>query len=149
MHKKLEDQRNSLIYLIEVFKPYGSDQNKISIVFDGKPGIVGKHRCSFVTVLFTVDETADEKIKRMVYKAKNKKCFVVVTNDKEIKFYVRSLGANVLSVEEFVSKIKSKDGSGAAGKGQVSGKRKAKSPISKSLEHKINQELEKIWLKKS
>lgn len=148
---KLEDQRNQFIKILETLRPHGSTNNSITVVFDGKSGIYGDQSTVCVKVIFTKDETADDKIKRLVENSKNRKNIVVVTNDKEIKFYVRNVGAEVISVKQFLSKAK-KTNSVSLKNGTVVKHEKSKlsnKNISKSLEHKITSEFEKIWLKKA
>lgn len=147
--KKLEDGRNALLKLIENQRPQGSIKNKVTVVFDGQPGFARDNSKFFANVIFSCNETADDKIKHLVHEQKNRKSIVVVTNDREIRYYVRSLGAKILKVEEFLVKVvdfhngKKKRGNskGIKAKGGSKG-------ISKTLEHKINSEFKEIWLKK-
>ena len=146
--KVLEDKRSALVGLIETYKPQGSSRNTVTIVFDGKSGICGSHSSSIVKVVFTSDESADDKIKRLVAQAANKKLMVVVTDDREIKYYVRALGACVVSVKEFLEKLRPKEAK--AKKAQAAlGVRETTKVIPKTIEFKINSELEEIWLKKN
>lgn len=103
-------QRELLIKFLVQRKPQGSYKNKVVIIFDGNPEVgVCKYenlRSYNIEVIFTSYQTADDKIKQIVKNLKDPKNFVVVTNDKEIRYYVRYYGVKVLSVEEFI-KIKS------------------------------------------
>ncbi|MFH1202037.1 MAG: NYN domain-containing protein [Candidatus Omnitrophota bacterium] len=138
--KKLKDSREKLIHFIRDKRPQGSERNAITIVFDGASnGFDYPTKNCAVTIIFTRDESADAWIKRAVEKAKEPKKIVVVTNDKEICFYVRSFGARLLSVKEFVF-----------------GKEKITRPGTQFSENKIElstqeaeeitEELRKIWL---
>ncbi|MCK5580228.1 MAG: NYN domain-containing protein [Candidatus Omnitrophica bacterium] len=141
--RTLEDGRSSLIHFLEIHRPQGSLKNDVIVVFDGRSDVWGPQKASFVKVFFTSDETADEKIKRMVDGHPNKKSVVVVTEDREIQYYVRASGAKVLGVYEFLDKAGEK-GFPAAGKKGFSQEHKN---VSKNVEAKINAEMEKIWLK--
>ncbi|HOW35699.1 MAG TPA: NYN domain-containing protein [Candidatus Omnitrophota bacterium] len=145
--KKLRDGRDSLVSLIEIYRPQGSIKNSVTIVFDGQSGIIGYPNPLAVKVLFSSDESADDKIKRIVSESNRKKETIVVTDDRELQFSVRLLGAKILSVADFLAQAKGQGGEGPASKGQ---KPKAwdEKTISKTLEYKINSEFEKIWLKK-
>lgn len=147
--KKLEEGRNALLRLIENQKPQGSSNNKVTVVFDGQSGFVEDQRKSFANVIFTCNETADEKIKHLVSGQKNRKSLVVVTNDRDVRYYVRSLGAKILKVEEFLAKVRvvSKEKTQHM-KRRVNLVSKSKREVPKTLEFKINAELQKIWLKK-
>ena len=102
--ESLRTGRESLIQFIEIHKPQGSLKNPVTIVFDGQAGIGTPREVSAVKVVFACGESADEKIKRMVGMAGNKKNMVVVTDDREIRYHVRALGAKVLWVGEFLGR---------------------------------------------
>lgn len=64
---------------------------------------------------------------------------MVVTNDREIQFMVKSLGARVITVEDFIPEKKSaKNKSEDSSEGQ----------LNYSQIEEINKELGKLWLKK-
>lgn len=111
----------------------------MTVVFDGYSSLGNPVAAATVKVVFSNDHSADDKIKDIVEAARNKKRIVVVTDDKEIKFYVRGLGANVLAVTDFIPRL-------LPAKGTKSGPREGKH-ISYTLEHKITDEFKKIWLK--
>lgn len=136
----LEDQRHNLIKHIEINRPQGSLQNEVTVVFDGRSDIYGGASSSSVKVVFSKDESADEKIKRMISETSSKRNVVVVTNDRSIQYSVRAMGAKAVSVEEFFVKPS------ATGKSYSKEKRSTKN-ISKTLEFKITDELKKIWIK--
>ncbi len=145
--KELQGGRESLVRLIEIYKPQGSRNNSVTIVFDGQEGISHPGKPSSVKVIFSNAESADDKIKSLVAACKRKKETIVVTDDRELQFSVRALGALVLSVSGFLEKVKKQEIKSGDRKVKDSneGERKA---ISKALEFQINAELEKIWLKK-
>ena len=137
--KKLESQRENLIYLIQARSPQGSRKNAVTIVFDGQPGFGGFDiAAKYPRVIFTSGETADDRIKKIVEQAKNKKNIVVVSDDKEIQFYVRSLGAKIMAVADFLSMAET----------QVSAPLLKAKNIPRNLEREITSEMEQIWIKK-
>ncbi len=125
----------ALITYIRVNKLTGSRNNKVSIVFDG--------RCSFTRVfsefeiIYSEEKSADDVIKEMVSKAKQKKIIVVVSDDRSIVEAIKRAGANSLSTGDFLDKRKKKQS-----KSESIGK-----DISYSLQREITEELKKIWLK--
>lgn len=123
--------------LLESARPQGSPNNKVTVVFDGRPDVWGAQGGSFVEVLFAREESADEKIKEMVASAQNRKNMVVVTDDRDIRRAVRALGAKVRAVAEFLGKIKTPRSPQASPAGKY---------ISKTLECRITSEMRKIWL---
>lgn len=145
---KLEEQRQQLIRAIEIHRPQGSLRNKVTVVFDGKHGIYGGHTSASVNIVFSHDEPADEVIKRMVDEAKNKKVICVVTDDKGICSAVRTGGADILSVDDFMKRLGI---TSSPARKRSSGKKvqdRTTKNISNTAEYKINKEFKDIWLKK-
>ncbi len=141
-NKKIEDTRAALVELIEARKLCGSKNNKTTIVFDGYFDLSDiKRNLSGIEVVLSMDETADAKINRMIEHSPNPKNSVVVSDDKDIKFFIRSCGAKSMSVEEFM---------GSFSKLQNKGGNKEKDLVKTDLNYsqiaKINEELRKLWL---
>ncbi|MCM8791967.1 MAG: NYN domain-containing protein [Candidatus Omnitrophica bacterium] len=137
--KTLKDQRYALIRMIQEKKPFGSKNSKITIVFDGKSDVLGHPLLSVqnIEVIFTQNESADEWIKRRISKARSADQMVVVTDDKEILFFIRSYSAKAMKVEDFLRKLKPKE----------IPQEFTKPELSFSEINRINEELRKIWLK--
>ncbi|MEW6088975.1 MAG: NYN domain-containing protein [bacterium] len=134
----LQAGRERLIALIDKYKLTGSKNNTRTIVFDGKRDVFSPCENGQRGVVFTQDETADNKIKRMVERSKNPREMVVVTDDNEIRYYTRGLGAEVRNIVEFFAKAKRKS--------RASCSEKPSEYDESYLE--ITDELKKIWLKK-
>jgi len=132
--------KNSRITLLEFIRANrlcGSPKNRVTVVFDGYPvSLEPSYNDRNTQIIFSRNLSADEKIKMIVEESANRKNIVVVSDDKEIKFIVKSLGARSIGIEEF---IKAKE------KSQK--KEVIKPELNYSQIHKINQELRKIWLK--
>lgn len=139
-HSKLQDARDALLSFVYKNRPQGSFNNKITIVFDGRDDVLGfKHNYDF-SIIFTKNETADDRIKSMIDKTPNPKNVIVVSDDKDIKFYCRSRGAIIFSVNDFLRKARKKSNVSKTRKGEIS-------ELSVLERRKINAELSKIWLK--
>ncbi len=118
------------------------------------PGFGGEGACG-VKVIFTRGRSADEEIKAVVAGSDYRKNMVVVTDDRDIQYTVRALGAKVCGVSEFLGKGRVSRASSAPAQGGAGGEGKqarqmeppAEKYIPKTLEHKITSEMEKIWLK--
>ena len=145
--QRWEDGRAGLIKTIEIESPQGSVNNSVTIFFDGRPGRVDTPSTSRVKVIFTDGQSADDRIKAMVAEAPQKKICVVVTDDREIRYYVRALGAKILKVSEFLSQTKSHQDKRYAAAQSRADEEPAKF-IPKTVEVKITAELEQIWLNK-
>ena len=134
--KSLRSGRDGLVRFIRTKKPQG--KNEVTVVFDGKSDIHNPQEAiTDIKIIFTQKVSADEKIRQMVEKSSQPNQIVVVTDDKEIRYSVRPLGAKVISVREFIGKV-------TKGKGKYSIE---KTLLSSEEESKITKELEKIWLK--
>ena len=138
--KVLKDAREDLIRFIIEKKPCGSANNKVSVVFDGTADGFNFYRTEskFLEVIFSHNCSADTKIKKMVEASGNPRRIVVVSDDKEIKFFVKSCAAQCMDVSVFVRK------------GLPVPKPRRELPqieLSCSQVDKINAELAKIWLK--
>ena len=133
----LEEGRRGLLRWIGDSRPQGSVNNQVTVVFDGHPDHFGGTVKGEIGVIFSDGCSADDKIKRMVEEMPTKKNCVVVSDDKDIFLYARSLGARVMSVTAFTSKPRGlharQDGGGKY--------------IPLSRQEKINKELSGIWLK--
>jgi predicted RNA-binding protein with PIN domain len=133
----LEDGRKGLLGWIGAIRPQGSMNNRVTVVFDGHPDYSGGSPEGEVSVIFSDGCTADDKIKRMVDEDDDRKSCVVVSDDKDVFLYARSLGARVMSVARFTR--------------ADSTRRPVNDPdgknISLSRQEKINKELGSIWLK--
>lgn len=147
--KKIKDARVGLLRFITDKKPCGSSNNKVTVVFDGS-GDLDTARVSNkrIEVLFTgffpaagaeaFHSNADDKIKKLVRDSKNPRIIVVVSDDREIQFFIKSYGARSMSAAEFINK------GVAIPKPQ---KDLPKIGLSYSQTAKINKELEDLWLK--
>ncbi len=127
---ELEKARDYLIQFSKVYVP-----DTVVVVFDGREGIPsGISSSSYVK--YTRGESADDYIKRMVEKEKDRSRIFVVTNDKSIIGYVKYLGAHVMSPAEFMGGPKHKDRASPD-----------KESLSEMEKKKINEELFEIWTK--
>ena len=137
--KRYSDSRVNLIEFIRQKRLCGSENNKIWVVFDGYvDSALENLNESNLKIIFSCDQSADERIRRILELSDNAKNVVVVSDDKEIIFFAKGYRARAVSVEEFIG---SKDGPQRVN--QDSGESK----IGFSAMHKINEELRKLWLK--
>ena len=152
--KKLEDGRQGLIAFLRVNRPQGSVNNRVTVVFDGQADVFGgatSGRDAQIQVIFSVGETADDKINRIVTAAQEKNSVIVVSDDRALTQYARALGARSMKVKDFLAQAKTS----TLGRGRTSAEKstKAKNPdaapkmIPYALEFEITDELKKRWLK--
>jgi len=137
--KKNKDSRVALIELIKAKRLCGSSNNKVAVVFDGYPESGWQNAdTGNIHVVFSRRQSADERIKKIAELSANPKTVVVISDDKEIKFFVKAAGCRHMGVEEFIS---SKERS-LSKKESVSEVKVTYAQMSR-----INEELRKIWLK--
>jgi predicted RNA-binding protein with PIN domain len=136
--KKSRDDRLALLEFLRRNRLRASPRNRVIVVFDGFSGNLSFNHSPGIEVVFSGEESADERIKKIIEESGNTRNIIVVSDDKEIKFIIKSLGARAMGIAEFIH-----------------GKKKTQQPkdysgeweLSYSSMHKINQELRKIWLK--
>lgn len=141
----LEDSRVALIKFLNIHQPQGSGNNQVTIVFDGKEGNFYYAAASrSIEVIFSIGQSADDKIRMLVEESAHPKTIVVVTNDREIQLSARQLKAQVRTVDEFLKKFN------AAQKLKQKADKKNSADekiLSYSSEEKITEEMKRIWLK--
>ncbi len=91
--------RSHLIAFVRSYLPA-----RVIIVFDGREEFP---QIEIEGVVFTRGESADEYIKRFVRNHPNPSQVTVVSNDRSIQGFARSMGARVMGVSEFLAKRKS------------------------------------------
>jgi len=138
-HPKKSASYLALFQYIRLKRLCGSLKNRVIIVLDGYPD---RQDADSVNrpgeVVFSCDETADEKIKQLVERSVQPRNIVVVSDDRQIREAVGAKGAKVLKVVEFISPKRV----------TLDKKEEATKPELTSEEVSfINLELQKRWLK--
>ena len=131
----------SLINHIRNNRLCGSAKNKVTIVFDGYPtmGNPFQHDADF-ELLFSQDQSADDRIRYLVEHIENPRIVIVVTDDRSVQFHAKAARASVMGVDEFLT---AKAASAAARKEKADNKIELTSVDA----DKINKEFRKLWLK--
>src|SRR3989338_9373970 len=104
IRKKIKAPLRALLEFIQNRRFGRNSQSEITVVFDGYPKVSAQNLAETdIDVIFSREETADARIKRMVEASKNPKTIVVVSDDREIIFFVKSVGCRSIGVEEFIN----------------------------------------------
>jgi len=113
-----------------------SKHNRIVVVFDGprNPDIIFEF--PMFEIIFSGKETADLKIKYFLEKTRPSSG-IVVSDDREVRFYAHRAGIKSLSVGEFLSWNEEEDEEVISDK-----------ELSEQDKREINEELERLWLRK-
>lgn len=143
---KLEAGRLALLKLIESRKLQGSDSNPVTVVFDGQLGHTEERYSAGINVVFTSVETADDWIKRFVEDSQTPKSIVVVTDDREIRYFVRALGAALMGTREFLEGRGSRRREADRAR-KLKRVQNDKKNIPSVVEDKITSEMSQVWLK--
>jgi len=139
IRKKIKDPQRALLEFIKNRRLGKNSKSKITVVFDGYPKVSAQNlEETDIDVVFSREETADARIKRIVETSKNPKNIVVVSDDREIIFFVKSIGSRSIGVEEFINPEE---------KPQRKEEDLIKPELNFSQISKINQELKALWLK--
>ncbi|MFA4984215.1 MAG: NYN domain-containing protein [Candidatus Omnitrophota bacterium] len=117
----------------------GSAKNRVTVVLDGFAP-AGRHSALLPSaeIVYSGEENADERIKGMVEESQDPRNLIVVSDDREIRFFVRSKGVKVLKVEDFITPRRIRIGSR---------EELAKPELSTEELSFINEELRGLWLK--
>ncbi|MGD0335903.1 MAG: NYN domain-containing protein [Candidatus Omnitrophota bacterium] len=139
-HKKNIQVHASLVTFIISRRLTGSSKNKVTIVFDGYPlkGHSVPEGENF-DIIFSRVITADEKIKKIVESLGNRRSIVVVSDDRQLQFTVKSLGARCMGIEDFIC--------GQAEKRRIKREETVKAELNFTQIGEINTELRRLWLK--
>ncbi len=138
--KKVKDAKTALLEVIKAYHLCGSPKNSVTVVFDGFPDSYNSVLTDVrISVIFSREESADERIKRIVSSSGNPKIIIVVTDDRDIKSCIRAAGAHPLGVDEFLNCPKRERP--ASGRSEP-----VKSDLSYTQMDSINKELKEIWL---
>lgn len=117
----------------------GSLKNRVILVFDGfGPAQAPAEEEGHIGIIFSRKISADEKIKMLVESSSGRKAIVVVSDDRQIGFVSKALGAKVIGIEEF---IRGKKKEGAVPK------EPAKPGLTYTQLERINEELREKWLR--
>lgn len=142
--RSLEQGRDGLLRWIDAQRPQGSVNNRVTVVFDGSSEHFGGSWAGTARVIFSRGESADECIKALVEKSAARSNVVVVSDDKGITRYVRSLGARIMGVKEFAADLFDAPPRSSSRSSSQKGQSKY---ISLTKAQQINEELKKIWLR--
>ena len=134
-----EDGRTVLIRLIESEQPQGSLNNRVTVVFDGHRGPWVAPEGGTVKILFSGDASADDKIKQLVDESSLPRSLIVVTDDRAIQYFVKSLGAQVMAADVFLARLLPR---------RVTPRAVGAKKIDAAVEEKINQEFTALWVNK-
>lgn len=142
----LEQARGFLIRLCQQYQSAKRGIQEIIIFFDGKEGFAWD-KDQFprtIQIYFSRGQTADQLLVDWLDQHPDKKPVTAVTDDMSLRSHARVRGAQILSVNEWVERLRPdrKPVSASAAKKKSSGNPRE---ISVSKESQITRELKKLW----
>lgn len=140
--RPIQDSRLVLMDLIKSQALIGSPRNRCIVVFDGYPPVArdSYDRKGTVSAVFSFDDSADDKIMKLLKQGGNPKNIVVVSDDKQIVSFARLHNANVSSVSEFLKTNIDSLRQKAVRRLEDDAK------LNYAQVDRINRELKKLWL---
>jgi predicted RNA-binding protein with PIN domain len=130
-----KQQREKFLRFLDEERPTGSERNLVTVVLDGYSVDLEKLRWSLLQVIFSGDRDADTVIKEKVDALPHPRSAIVVTNDRDIRNWVRRKGAKVMSCEDFLK----------LGQSKKTSVKKPPDSLDPETAHHINTELERLW----
>lgn len=149
--RSLRNARMSLVKIIQGKRLLKGRGNQVTIVFDGRDdfnlsGALTENRGrNPIKIIFSKGESADETIKRMLDGSANPRQSVVVTDDKAIIFFSRSLGATAMPVCEFLGQEEKQLNKRLPKQRRQKNAELLKIELTHQQQESINQELRRIW----
>ncbi len=142
--KKMDCPQLALLDLIKSKRLCGSRNNQVTVVFDGYSAEIDSICADReIKVIFSREETADEKIKKIIDNSGNMRNIVVVSDDKEIVYFAKYAGCKPMGINEFMGRLAISD---ERKKIYSNEKNLSKQDLNYNQIKKINDELKKIWL---
>jgi predicted RNA-binding protein with PIN domain len=100
--KDKQTSREKLVFMLDRY--FKDKKNFITVHFDGHPN--EKINSPKMKIIYSENQTADEKIKVQIEHSTSRKKTVVVSSDSNIIEFARVCGCNVISSDEFAKSMK-------------------------------------------
>ncbi len=134
--KRLRSQREEFIRFLETAQMTNRRFKDLTVIFDGQSDVSAPRMHSAIKITFSRGGCADKKIKEIVESSNFARDIAVVSDDREVRSYIGSLGAKKVSVKEFLKTVCSSFG------------RRDVFKLDETEAKKINRELERVWLER-
>ena len=99
--KDKQASREKLIYMLDRY--FSNKKSNVSLHLDGHPNI--KINSSKMKIVYSENQTADEKIKKQISQSKSPRNINVVTSDSNLGQFAKVCSCKVISSEEFAAEI--------------------------------------------
>jgi predicted RNA-binding protein with PIN domain len=102
--KDKQSSREMLVTLLESY--FQNKKDGVTLFFDGHES--NKIGSSLIKIKYSNNRTADEEIREVITNYKNKRNLIVVSSDRGITDYAHVCSSNVITSEQFVTLINTK-----------------------------------------
>jgi len=102
--KNKQGSREKLAFMIENY--FHDKKAKVTIHFDGFKNLPIK--LNYANIVYSDGKSADDKIKKQIELANNRKNLVVITSDNNIREFARVCSCSKIKSEEFAKMIQNK-----------------------------------------
>ncbi len=104
--KDKQSSREKLAFMLENY--FRQKKAKVTLHLDGFEN--EPIRRSQIKIIYSEKRTADEKIKKEIELAKNRKLITVITSDNNLREFARVCGCGVIPSEKFGEELSNKNG---------------------------------------
>ena len=99
--KDKQASREKIIYMLDRY--FSNKKSNVSLHLDGHPNIM--INSSKMKIVYSENQTADEKIKKQISQSKSPRNINVVTSDSNLAQFAKVCSCKVISSEEFAAEI--------------------------------------------
>ena len=103
--KDKQASREKLIYMLDRY--FFNKKSNVSLHLDGHPNI--RINSSKMKIVYSENQTADEKIKKQISQSKSPRNINVVTSDSNLAQFAKVCSCKIISSEEFAAEINKSD----------------------------------------
>lgn len=100
--KDKQASREKLVNILDRF--FSSKKAHVTLHFDGHPGL--GINSSKLKIVYSENQTADERIKKQIAQSKSPKSIIVITSDSNLAQFAKVCSSTVILSENFAAEIK-------------------------------------------
>lgn len=103
--KDKQSSREKLVYMLDRY--FYNKKTNVTLHFDGHPN--ARINSSRMKIVYSENQTADEKIKKQISQSKSPRNLNVVTSDSNLAQFAKVCSCNVIASDVFAAEIKKID----------------------------------------
>lgn len=99
--KDKQASREKLVYMLDRY--FINKKANVSLHLDGHPN--SKINSSKMKIIYSENQTADDRIKKQISISKSTRSLIVITSDANLSQFAKVCSCNVISSEKFVAEV--------------------------------------------